>query len=60
MRCMKKLNDKIIKKRKKYNRRIKNEKKGGNSTELQKPNFNANIYNNIKSLTEYAHIHIHP
>ena len=26
----------------------KKERKGGNSTELQKPNMNANIYNNNK------------
>ena len=31
-----------------------------NSTELQKPNIEAEVYNNIKSVTAYTHIHIHP
>ena len=39
--------------------RKKGEKKE-NSTELQKPNIEAEVYNNIKSVTAYTHIHINP
>jgi len=48
---MKKLNDKIIKKKKNTaeKERKKKERKGGTSTELQKPNVNANVYNNNKN-----------
>ena len=52
----KKLKIKIIKKRK---HEVEEEKKGGrgNSTELQKPNVEAEVYNMIESVTEYTHIH---
>ena len=45
---LKKLKIKIIKKRKKKNRRRKKAGGGGgeNSTELQKPNVEAEVYNN--------------
>ena len=50
----KKLKSKIIKKRKKKGRR---RRKKENSTELQKPNVEAEVYNMIESVTEYTHIH---
>ena len=51
---MRKLNDKIIKKKKNTTEkeRKKKERKGGNSTELQKPNVNANVYNNNKNFDQ--------
>ena len=39
--------------------RKKGEKKE-NSTELQKPNIEAEVYKTVKNVTEYIHIHIHP
>ena len=36
------------------------ERKKENSTELQKPKGDAEVYNNNKNVTEYTHIHIHP
>ena len=31
-----------------------------NSTELQKPNVEAEVYNNNKNVPEYTHVQIHP
>ena len=39
--------------------RKKKKKKKENSTELQKPNVDAEVYKKIKGVTEYAHIYIH-
>ena len=46
------------------NKKGRRKKKGGgkkkeNSTELQKPNVEAEAHNN-KSVTEYTHMHIYP
>ena len=36
-------------------RKKEEKKKKENSSELQKPNIEAEVYNNIKSVTEYTH-----
>ena len=38
----------------------KGKKKKENSTELQQPNVEAEVYNNNKKMTKYTHIHINP
>ena len=35
-------------------------KKKENSTKLQKPNLEAEVYNNNKKYAEYTHTHIYP
>ena len=47
-------------KKKKWQKKEKRKKKKENSTELQKPNVEAEVYDNNKNLTEYTHIHRDP